>query len=78
MSDFKSKLPDLKELGEMTSKLFTDIKHSVCEIISTYKENHAEASEQSESTGKSTEATGKPKKQTSKKPKPDNIDNKTE
>lgn len=37
MSDFKSKLPDLKELGSMTSKLFKDVKQSVDEIINDYK-----------------------------------------
>lgn len=40
MSDFKSKLPDLKELGEMTGKLFRDIKTSVGEIIDNYKQKH--------------------------------------
>jgi hypothetical protein len=40
MSDFKSKLPDLKELGSMTSKLFRDIKNSVSEIITDYKQKH--------------------------------------
>ncbi len=40
MGDFKSKLPDLKELGSMTSKLFRDIKNSVSEIITDYKEKH--------------------------------------
>lgn len=38
MNDFKSKLPDLKEIGSMTGKLFNDIKSSVCEIIQDYKE----------------------------------------
>jgi len=40
MSDFKSKLPDLKELGEMTKKLYKDISNSVKEIIGTYKQRH--------------------------------------
>ena len=40
MSDFKSKLPDLKELGDMTSKLFGDIKTSISEIIDSYKNKH--------------------------------------
>lgn len=43
MSDFKSKLPDLKEVAEITGKLFKDIKTSVSEIITNYKEKHAEA-----------------------------------
>lgn len=38
MSDFKSKLPDLKELSSMTSKLFKGLKESVSEIIKDYKE----------------------------------------
>ena len=41
MSDFKSKLPDLKELASMTGKLFTDIKHSVSGIIEEYKKKRA-------------------------------------
>lgn len=40
MSDFKSKLPDFKELGSMTSKLFKDIRNSVSEIITEYKQKH--------------------------------------
>lgn len=40
MSDFKSKLPDLKEIGDITTKLFKDIKTSIEEIVSTYKKNH--------------------------------------
>ncbi|RUR13302.1 hypothetical protein [Legionella sp. km772] len=42
MSDFKSKLPDLKELGSMTSKLFSGLKTTVNEIIHDYKEKRAE------------------------------------
>ncbi|STY29716.1 Uncharacterised protein [Legionella wadsworthii] len=45
MSDFKSKLPDLKELASMTNKLFTDIKKSVGEIVHNYKENRAQETE---------------------------------
>lgn len=37
MSDFKSKLPDLKELADITGKFFTDIKKSVCEIVEDYQ-----------------------------------------
>ena len=43
MSDFKSKLPDLKELGDMTSKLFGDIKTSISEIIDSYKNKHPQS-----------------------------------
>ena len=38
MSDFKSKLPDFKELSSMTSKLFKGLKNSVEEIIQDYKQ----------------------------------------
>jgi hypothetical protein len=37
MSDMKSKLPDLAELGNMAGKLFKDVKNSVCEIADDYK-----------------------------------------
>ncbi|VEB36504.1 Uncharacterised protein [Legionella sainthelensi] len=48
MSDFKSKLPDLKELASMTSKLYTDIKKSVGEIVQSYKENRTQPGGESE------------------------------
>ncbi|KTD30831.1 hypothetical protein Lmor_2938 [Legionella moravica] len=38
MSDFKSKLPDFKELTSMTTKLYKGIKSSVEEIIQDYKQ----------------------------------------
>ena len=40
MSDLKSKLPDLNELGSMAGKLYKDLKTSVCEIIDDYKSKH--------------------------------------
>lgn len=40
MSDWKSKLPSLKEVASMTMKLATDIKTSVTQIARDYKENH--------------------------------------
>lgn len=43
MSDFKSKLPDFKELSSMTSKLYKGIKTSVEEIIQDYKQKRVEA-----------------------------------
>ncbi|MDX2345470.1 MAG: hypothetical protein QNK11_01150 [Legionella sp.] len=43
MGDFKSKLPDMKELTGMIGKLFTDVKKSVVEIVGEYKEKHKEA-----------------------------------
>ncbi len=62
MGDLKSKLPDLKELGEFSNKLFKDIKTSVCEIISTYKKNHPSTETATkEKAAKKTAATNKPK-----------------
>ncbi|MFJ1268131.1 hypothetical protein ACD661_06150 [Legionella lytica] len=43
MSEPKSKMPDLKELASMTSKLFGDIKTSVTQIIHDYKEQRAQS-----------------------------------
>lgn len=40
MNDFKSKLPNFKELGEMSRKLFNDVSKSVQEIIQDYKTKH--------------------------------------
>lgn len=45
MGDFKSKLPDLKEVVQITGKLFKDIKTSVGEIITDYKQKHADTAE---------------------------------
>lgn len=42
MSDLKSKLPDLKELADMTGKFFKDIKKSVCEIVEDYQKKREE------------------------------------
>ncbi len=47
MSDWKSKIPDIKELGEMTGKLFKDIKKSVDEIVTSYKDKRPASSETS-------------------------------
>lgn len=38
MSDSKSKMPDMNEIGSIASKLFKDIKKSVDEIITDYKQ----------------------------------------
>ena len=43
MSDFKSKMPDLKELGDIAGKLFKDVKTSVSEIVCNYKKKRAHA-----------------------------------
>ena len=42
MTDSKSKIPGLKEVGSMCMKLLTDLKKSVCEIVETYKTEHQE------------------------------------
>ena len=48
MSDFKSKLPDLKELGSMANTLFNGIKNSVDEIVKDYKQKREEEAKASE------------------------------
>lgn len=44
MSDSKSKVPDMNEIGSIASKLFKDIKKSVDEIIADYKNKRPAAS----------------------------------
>jgi hypothetical protein len=61
MGDLKSKLPDLKELGEMSNKLFKDIKASVCEIMTSYKQKHP-AEKASKPAAKKAKTTAAPKK----------------
>ena len=56
MSDFKSKLPDLKELTGMIGKLCTDVKNSVVEIAGAYKEKHKDTGEKPAEAPKATEA----------------------
>jgi len=51
-----SKLPDLKEIGQIAGKLFTDIKKSVTEICQDYKSKRQEdAANDEEKTKKSEE-----------------------
>ena len=59
MSDLKSKLPDLKELGEITGKLLKDIKVSVGEIMRDYKQKRAEAAKTEASAEKTENAKDK-------------------
>jgi pyruvate-formate lyase-activating enzyme len=66
MSDMKSKLPDLKELASMTSKLYNDIKVSVTQIIHDYKEVRAKAAAEEELEASAEAA----KPATEKKPAP--------
>lgn len=72
MSDFKSKLPDFKELTSMTSKLFKGIKSSVEEIIKDYKDKRAEAEVKEEVAEKkpaSKKAAEEPEKKPVEEPK---------
>ena len=50
MSDLKSKLPDMNEITSMASKLFKDVKKSITEIISDYKNNHPAAATATDDT----------------------------
>ena len=68
MSDFKSKLPDFKELSSMTSKLFKGIKTSVEEIIKDYKEKRAEAEAKEKAEAEMNKAETKPTESTIVKP----------
>jgi len=45
MSDLKSKLPDMKEVGSIATKLYKDLKTSVSEIIHDYKKKREEVAE---------------------------------
>lgn len=38
MAGTHSKLPDLKEIGSMASKFFSDLKKSACEIMKEYQD----------------------------------------
>lgn len=67
MGDFKSKLPDLQELGSMTGKLFHDVKTSVCGIIDEYKKKRATAEPP---PAEKKVKTASPKKEGVKKEKP--------
>ena len=71
MSDFKSKLPDLKEVAEITGKLFKDIRTSFSEIISTYKQKHPDVpeTEKKKEAAPVVKATSKEKEKTEEKPK---------
>ncbi len=69
MSDLKSKLPDINELGAMASKLFTDIKTSVNTIIEDYKLKHPpKPDEEDTPVAKPEEPSEKPKTKASVTP----------
>ncbi len=80
MSDFKSKLPDLKELGDIAGKLFKDIKTSVGEIIDTYKEKRAQPEPTTPSTPEAASEKKEDvnKKETSAKEEAPSAEKKTE
>lgn len=45
MSDLKSKLPDMKEVGSIATKLYKDLRTSVTEIIHDYKKKREEVAD---------------------------------
>lgn len=55
MGDLKSKLPDLNELGAIANKLFKDVKSSISEIITDYKNKHAESEPEKKAEPKKTD-----------------------
>lgn len=65
MNDFKSKLPDLKELSSMAGKLFKDVKTSVSEIIDEYKKKREQVASNEEKEEVVTKAKA-PKRKTTK------------
>ncbi len=73
MSDFKSKLPDLKELGDITGKLFQDIKTSVFEIMASYKEKRATSEETETTVASEAKPKKKPAAKATDEKKPDDT-----
>ena len=69
MNDFKSKLPNLKEVSDIACKLFKDLKTSVSEIITDYKKNHPDTpeSETKETSSEKSESVKPSAKKESKK-----------
>lgn len=60
MADNKSKLPDLQEVAGMAGKFFSDLKHSVCEIIQDYKEKRKVSSSSEPQEASKTETSVQP------------------
>lgn len=71
MADFKSKLPDFKELTKFTTKLFNDVKKSVGEIMDDYKKNRAE--DEISAKEPKTEAKPEPKVEAETQPQPNKV-----
>lgn len=67
MADFKSKLPDFKEITSMAGKLFKDVKTSICEIVADYKKNHSSAASAKPSKKSPEKKAAGPKPTTEKK-----------
>lgn len=67
MNDFKSKLPDLKEITGIAGKLYTDIKTSVHEIIKEYQDKRKTAD--CTNTQKCNDSKSKPESESTKKKK---------
>ena len=65
MSNNKSGLPDIKEIGSMANKLFGDISKSVKEILHNYQTRHASHAPKTKTTASKTTTT----KTTTAKPK---------
>lgn len=59
MSDFKSMLPDFKEVTSIANKLYTDVKKSVCEIVTDYKSKHCTEDSEKKSESKKSKTTNK-------------------
>ena len=53
MSDLKSKIPDLDELGAMASKLYKGIRESIDEIVVDYKKKHLDEPDETPKVAKS-------------------------
>lgn len=67
MSNPKSKLPDLKELGEMSSKLYKSLSSCVIDIIDDYKKKRTTEAESTE-----TKEPAEPTKSATTEPQPTN------
>lgn len=66
MNDFKSKLPDFQELGDIFSKFFKDMRTSVEEIIHDYKQKHNDSVKPAAPTSSSGEKTTRARKTNNK------------
>lgn len=54
MAGLQSKLPDFNELGSMAYKLFKDIRTSVGEIVTSYKQKRSLVSSRTKTAKKTT------------------------